>query len=125
MPPTRLTTMGFEAAEQFQVWQEVLSKALYPVAISPVRTPSQFRAGFHADFTATGAGGAGITRGVLDPMRSRITATAANGPHDVLQLVMHQGPDRLVQARGATTRFAQQRLLVQGADEPCTPDWSR
>jgi hypothetical protein len=32
---------------------------------------------------------------------------------------MHGGEQRLVRARGATTAFSRQNLLIQGADEPC------
>ncbi|MEV8377379.1 helix-turn-helix transcriptional regulator [Kribbella sp. NPDC056861] len=117
MVRTRLTTAGVEADSQFEVWQALLSDALYPIGISPV---SARPTGFHADFTAAQAGTTSITRGILDPMRSVVSpATAANGPDEMLQMVMHGGDDRLVQARGATTTFSQQTLLIQGADEPC------
>ncbi|MGZ6855200.1 MAG: helix-turn-helix transcriptional regulator [Mycobacteriaceae bacterium] len=112
----RVSTTNMPVAERFGYWEHSISSLLQPVHMQPADGRT---ADFRAEVVTAAAEGSTIASGVIDPVRSEVTAGHARDQDAHSLLLTLQGVGGLsVEARGGCSEFTNQTLLVQSDDEP-------
>lgn len=112
----RVRTADVPAPDRLEFWEHTLSTRLWPVAIAPVNGASH---DFRTEFVSVGAQEAMIARGVIDPVRTRVSRSQAAQREATRLLLSMQTAGRLaVEARGQRTLYPGRSLLIQTDDEP-------